>query len=405
MLDLKTVFILWIAQATTAGVMFFIAWWHKPNHRFYLLWSLGFLVHATGVVLLLGRGHLPDFASIELANGVALCAFFFWVNGLRKCDLKPIAPLAFAPALIWTIAMLLPPIRGELAYRLGAYALSGASGYVLLAWTALDGRFGSRRLRRALAGIWLLLACNSGSFGLLSLIDMPHDFMTLAITPAYGIIAMTGFLATMLIGAKIVMNHSEYRLRELIGRDPLTGALNRRGMADAISDLKTPSADDRELALLLFDIDHFKKINDTYGHQAGDAALVAFARICTTMMKPRAVFGRSGGEEFSAVVPVIDRDEALALGKEIIDRIATTPIATDRGLISITTSLGIAACRSSEFDFDRLMSRADKALYRAKAEGRNRAVDEDGRTAAGFERSPDSAADRQVGQLRQISAA
>lgn len=161
--------------------------------------------------------------------------------------------------------------------------------------------------------------------------------------------------------------------------DPLTCIANRAGLDDALVTALAEAADGRSrLALAVVDIDHFKRLNDTYGHQAGDEILRLVARALTTSMRSGDVAGRLGGDEFM----VIFKDEDATSSLQVAERIRSAIKDCDVTLIfgrdvlgSITASIGIATYRSGE-TAPTLFDRADQRLFEAKAQGRNRVVGE-----------------------------
>ncbi|MGX5715919.1 diguanylate cyclase [Arthrobacter sp. MAHUQ-56] len=166
-------------------------------------------------------------------------------------------------------------------------------------------------------------------------------------------------------------------LRVVATRDDLTGLLNRK----AFLELAAEQLADRTItrgsgALILADLDHFKRINDTYGHAAGDFALQAFADACTATVRSTDLTGRYGGEEFVILVPGATAERAETIAEEISRRLAAAD--TLAGMEMPTASYGIAAYDAGTSDVDRLVASADAALYVAKSRGRNRAVRSDG---------------------------
>jgi len=134
-------------------------------------------------------------------------------------------------------------------------------------------------------------------------------------------------------------------------------------------------------AVMMLDIDHFKAVNDTYGHQAGDAALRAVATIIRDSLRLHDVPGRYGGEEFGVVLPGIDVDGAAALAERIRRRIEQSVLEGTRG-VRVTASIGYAALEPNDNDHGAWIARADRALYAAKAAGRNRCIGSETRRAA-----------------------
>jgi diguanylate cyclase (GGDEF)-like protein/PAS domain S-box-containing protein len=158
--------------------------------------------------------------------------------------------------------------------------------------------------------------------------------------------------------------------------DHLTGVPNRRHFIDlAEQELVRSQRYARPVCLLMLDIDHFKKINDTYGHQAGDDALRAVATASREALRTSDSIGRLGGEEFAILLPETTIDHAEATAERI--RLAVARLAlpqADGSLLSMSVSLGVTGIREDEPTVDIALARADKALYYAKAGGRNRAV-------------------------------
>jgi diguanylate cyclase (GGDEF)-like protein len=165
------------------------------------------------------------------------------------------------------------------------------------------------------------------------------------------------------------------RLQEQAVRDPLTGLHNRRHLFDvAPGMLELARRNDRPLCVALIDLDHFKLLNDTFGHQAGDAVLQRFATLLLQVLRRSDVICRHGGEEFVAVMPDIDVDGADAVLCRLLDEYqAPTPLDTGtRRLPSCSFSAGIAIFPKHGQTLEQLLSRADRALYRAKSLGRAR---------------------------------
>lgn len=154
--------------------------------------------------------------------------------------------------------------------------------------------------------------------------------------------------------------------------DGLTGILNRRAFREEAERAITHATRHREnLALICFDLDHFKAINDTYGHKAGDEVLMDVTAAVKTALRSGDVFGRVGGEEFCVVLPHTDREGAIATAEKLRQAIADIAFEFDGKPVSVTASFGICRMSLVARDLDTLTINADAALYRAKADGRN----------------------------------
>ena len=155
--------------------------------------------------------------------------------------------------------------------------------------------------------------------------------------------------------------------------DPLTGIANRRSfLQDAAQLAKRHSANPRPTAVLLIDLDHFKSINDRFGHALGDRALEIFADAARQSMRSSDLLGRLGGEEFAAVLSDTSRDKAVAVAERIRANFAQAALEVDNRPLGATVSIGLVHCEDGALDVPELLAQADQALYFAKENGRNR---------------------------------
>lgn len=154
--------------------------------------------------------------------------------------------------------------------------------------------------------------------------------------------------------------------------DALTALPNRRSLIEALTRSIARAADDpeRQLSLAIFDIDHFKRINDRFGHPAGDAVIREVGQRAVAALRKRDLVGRIGGEEFAAILPRADMETALYVCERLREAIAGSPVVFGDAIIPFTVSVGIAEYAPGD-DIDHLMARADAALYDAKTGGRN----------------------------------
>jgi diguanylate cyclase (GGDEF)-like protein/PAS domain S-box-containing protein len=165
----------------------------------------------------------------------------------------------------------------------------------------------------------------------------------------------------------------EEKLRELAVTDPLTGAANRRRFMElGEQEFHRVRRTHEPLCLLMLDIDHFKRINDTRGHPAGDAVIRALATIAKQTVRSIDTVARLGGEEFGVLLPLTDIHGAGELAERLREVIAETPVPWENDPIGFTASIGVAQLSDGTRNFDALMADADAALYRAKHGGRNR---------------------------------
>jgi two-component system cell cycle response regulator len=246
----------------------------------------------------------------------------------------------------------------------------------ILDWVmpGIDGVDICRELRNRDAGsyIYTLLLTSKGAkedllVGLEAGVDdylvKPFDLLELQARLRSGQRIIT--LQDQLIAAREAM-------REQATRDALTGVWNRGAIMDILQrEFSRSRREHKPLVALMLDLDHFKQINDTLGHQAGDFVLREVAIRVLSAMRPYNSMGRCGGEEFVVIVPGCDEASALNLAERLRNCVSATPIATSTDSIPVTMSLGVASL-AEDSSPESLIGRADEALYRAKKAGRNR---------------------------------
>jgi diguanylate cyclase (GGDEF)-like protein len=180
---------------------------------------------------------------------------------------------------------------------------------------------------------------------------------------------------TVLEQGKRELEAANTQLRQLAMTDPLTNVFNRRYLFDMGAKLFGMARRYQwSMTVLLIDIDHFKSINDTYGHAAGDEVLIQTARAVKNRLRETDVFGRIGGEEFVVIAPSTDLEAAKILAQDLMVRLAQGNVAWDGKNISLTVSIGIAICHPEDPSIENVIERADVAMYRAKGGGRNQFV-------------------------------
>lgn len=176
----------------------------------------------------------------------------------------------------------------------------------------------------------------------------------------------TVFVIFMLVNERVVSAH-----KRAATIDPLTGLLNRRGFADACARLIAREArEGRPATVLIFDIDHFKSINDRFGHPAGDEVLKLFAAVVVNHLRITDLSGRIGGEEFAALLPCT-LEEGVVAAERVREVFAAAGIVCDEGPVDTTVSIGVAGGPAGT-ELEVLLAAADTALYKAKRSGRNR---------------------------------
>lgn len=204
---------------------------------------------------------------------------------------------------------------------------------------------------------------------------VPHP----ALTPAtlhgvhyFNVAAFITLLVLLAASYYVFITRSEAALMRLATTDTLTGLLNRRALLDRIAGAARRSRrQDRLTAVALLDVDHFKAINDTHGHEAGDAVLRAAAQALKAAVRDTDLLARWGGEEFLAVLPGADAATACRVAQRMLERLTALQVDTPAGAIAVTATVGIAGIAEGE-SFEQALARADAALYQGKQDGRDR---------------------------------
>jgi diguanylate cyclase (GGDEF)-like protein len=192
---------------------------------------------------------------------------------------------------------------------------------------------------------------------------------TVKISEANG--RMVGYIATLTDITKYI--DMMEKLNYLASRDALTGVYNRRQFNElSLRELKNSGHNHHPLSMIILDLDYFKKVNDNYGHQAGDLVLQKVAAICRNSIRSSDILGRYGGEEFIIFLPEITLEDCQMISNRILSNIAATEILYEGKCIKVTASIGIVGINTvTNESLDYFLKRADQALYLAKSDGRN----------------------------------
>lgn len=205
--------------------------------------------------------------------------------------------------------------------------------------------------------VWIVLTCVIAYLQMVYILDIDTFEFYYFIAP----IVLSSILG-ILTSRIILLNQ---RLKWVSIRDPLTSAYNYRYFKETLNDW---SFENSSFSLILIDVDLFKEINDKYGHQIGDKALVRISEVLSDTKRTYDVFARHGGEEFALLTPRTDLSEAAAIAERLRGAIRAASMPAD---IEITCSFGVAEFRIEHDSADSLYERADKALYESKNKGRN----------------------------------
>jgi diguanylate cyclase (GGDEF)-like protein len=336
-------------------------------------WGSAYLLGAASIALwTLAGTMLGGTLSLALqAAGFVACGMV-WNAARVFHGRKPILPGLILGPIAWiATVMTLAPESSAMRLTIGAGIVA-----VYAALTAAELWSERRRSlqKRAqtvgvpvLHGLVLMLPILVGDF--LS----PHDdafassiWMTLfsieLVLYAVGIV----FIIFMLVSERAVTAH-----KTAASTDPLTGMFNRRGFAEATSRvIEREAMAGRPVTVLIFDIDHFKSINDRFGHPAGDEILKLFATVVVNALRLSDLSGRIGGEEFAALLPC-SLEEGVLAAERVREAFADSGIVVDEGPVDTTVSIGVAGGPAGT-ELEVLLAAADTALYQAKRGGRNR---------------------------------
>ena len=251
--------------------------------------------------------------------------------------------------LMFVVAAVFTVIVCVLAWRRG----NRAAGWFLIAWALLEGFTIAAALR-------FLMTSSVGSDAL--------DYYGLPLSMVAGSILIALGVADRLRAQRAALSEAERRAQT----DPLTGVLNRRSLIERLDAACTRAkARGLPIALLFIDLDHFKQINDTFGHPAGDACLRAIIEPIHAELRQSDVIGRYGGEEFVVILSSADAAAAAPIAQRIVERVAELRVSGFGAPINVTCSIGIAASDTLGIWGEPLLAQADAAVYVAKRSGRN----------------------------------
>lgn len=377
-LDPATLVTTVVVVLTVLALLLALAWAQTRSVPALGIWAACFGLCAAAAALWGERSVLPDFLAIDVANAMRLSALGLGWAGARLFIGRPASTaLALAPAALWLAASSLSVFQDDDRLRVAIASLLG--GACVLAMAAELWQARRSGVRTALPAAVLLAV--HGAFFLgraIAALLMAHPHLSFApgrdgaVNPIVIFEALIVAVALAFLLVSVAKERLEMQQREAAHIDPLTGIPNRRGFDAAVERMLARARRDGSFtALLLVDIDHFKLVNDTWGHQAGDCALQAVARTMEQHLRGGDVAARIGGEEF-AIALAASRIEQAAIAAERVRR-AVAALNVRRGDVPVplSVSVGVAALRNVE-SAAALFERADAGLYRAKAGGRNR---------------------------------
>ncbi|WP_062015593.1 diguanylate cyclase [Aureimonas sp. AU4] len=372
--EVPILYYLIVGTATIAGALTLWERHATETHRAPLAWwATGYFMIAAGCILRIVP-NVPHEIVVGLSNVLVTWGYGAVITGQYRFLGRAMPRFLTAGLMAATVVWVAFGQYQAMSERIVTTSLASGAicwiGCAILArsWWESDGALRAQRLAS------ILMAVHAGFFTVRAGVTMfSSDAVTIwgptmAVTMFEGVLWSFAGPATLLA---MVREQRENRHEAASSTDFLTGLDNRRaffGKGEALVSGDQPGA------LLVFDLDHFKRINDTYGHGVGDEMLQLFSRIAQREMRGVDVLARLGGEEFAALLPGLDAGEAEAVARRVartleaavLDKPGTAPVRT-------TVSVGVALFeRHSATGLGALLAAADRALYRAKREGRNR---------------------------------
>ena len=377
-LDVNTLFLVTIYVEAILGLLLLFVWAQNTAISAVAWWGFAHLMRAASVMLFGLYGSISDLISIDFANALLLTSFALTWTGARVFDhQRPQPILLFGGAAVWLIACRIPGFAQ--AYDLRVLMASAiittytwATAYefwrgrnepLVSRWPAIFMLFAHGALyllRTPLGAILPWSPTGNEVFASVWLTVFSFEALLFTISIAFILLAMA-------------KERIEYRHKTASLIDPLTGVANRRAfLQDGEALLKRQATDPRPIAVMLLDLDHFKSVNDRFGHAIGDRVLEIFADVAGSSMRHVDLFGRLGGEEFAALLRDTTHERALAVAEQIRADFAAATRDVQGRPVTATVSIGVVISHDAVLDLSALLAQADHALYRAKDSGRNR---------------------------------
>ena len=377
-LDVHTLFMVTIYVEAILGLLLLFVWAQNMALRAVCWWGCAYLIRLLSIGLFGMYGEAPDIVSIDLANALLFTAFAAIWTGARVFDSRSIEPVYLVTgAVLWLLVCRLPILADNIDIRaliasgiitaytwLTAYEFwRGRSEALVSRWPAIFMFFAQGALyilRTPLIAMLPSASTNDNLFTSVWMTVLSSESLLLTISSAFILLAMA-------------KERTELRHRTAAMVDPLTGIANRRSfLQDAALIVKQHTTDPRPTAVLLIDLDHFKSINDRFGHALGDRVLEIFTDAARKSTRGSDLIGRLGGEEFAAMLIDTSREKAVEVAERIRESFAQMAQEVEGRAVCATVSIGLVHCEGPTLDLPELLAQADQALYCAKERGRNR---------------------------------
>jgi diguanylate cyclase (GGDEF)-like protein len=378
-IDASTVLLFGIFIKALLGVLFLIFWIKETRSTWFAWWSAAFLFGVLATLLFLVRGFAGELFAIGAGAAFVIAAFACCWQGARAFDRRrPLWLAVVLPPCLWLLACMVPGFVENVAYRV---VLSSLILSMLAGLSAVEFWRGRQEALPSRWPVIVLFASLSLVFlSRIALIDrLPFPFgalpMEVTFVASFNLVVMFHALLLTVLVVALTKERLELEQRTKAQTDPLTGALNRRAfMSRGGRLLKRHQRDAAPLCLLFLDLDHFKSLNDRFGHSGGDDVLMKFVGLVNASIRPTDFLFRIGGEEFCCLLPRTDTAQAHRVAERIRYLFETATVDVAGTAVKATVSLGIASTEAFGYDIDTLIRRADMAVYAAKRQGRNRVV-------------------------------
>ncbi|MET0874214.1 MAG: GGDEF domain-containing protein [Pseudolabrys sp.] len=375
-LDVHTLFLVTIEGIL--GLLLLFVWAQNMALRAVCWWGFAHVTRLASIGLFGLYGSVPDLISIDVANALLFTAFAMTWTGARVFDGRPVEPVYLVTgAVLWLLVCRLPLVteNNEIRSLIVAGIITsyvwltafefwrGRSEALVSRWPAILMFFAHGALfllRTPMIALLPPASSSDGLFGSVWMTVLSFEALLLTTSSAFLLLAMA-------------KERTELRHRKAAMVDPLTGIANRRSfLQDASMLAKLHMANPRPTAFLVIDLDHFKSINDRFGHAVGDRVLEIFTEAARKSMRGSDLVGRLGGEEFAAVLADTSREKAVVVAERIRETFAQMAQEVDGHPVCGTVSIGLVHCMERTLDVTELLAQADHALYYAKERGRNR---------------------------------
>ena len=376
-------FTLVVASAVVAGVMatsMLLLYRASSRQRCLLDWSLsGLCFMATNIIGALALKYHPDHAAAPaVANMFYIAGHAGILAGVRRhLSLRPRYDLLGLLALAVLAVHALPWTQGSVLHRLLLFTpvVVGINlGVVCLLWRQPDD--GAAPAYRPLMVLELLFLTQMSARAIYMLAseDRVLTFMGSQFLQTSGSLFVLVFLSVATMACALIVTHQqEQALRRASLTDVLTGWLNRRALHDiARREFRRCRRTGTPLFFITFDIDHFKSINDRYGHSVGDAAICHVTTLAARALRGYDAQFRIGGEEFAVLVGGGHLSDLQGIAQRLRELVADTPLFAQGLVVPMTVSVGLAAALDTDSQWEEVLKRADEAMYHAKQHGRNR---------------------------------